>query len=123
MLPPDNTNNFTREAGMTKTKNPSITNHFEGISDPRKDNKRHKLIDIMTIAICAVICNADSFEHIAELSKESFPHLKLLLSYAYGTPRITQEIIEQREEPLRYTPEERRKRLKELIESGALNES
>ena len=56
-----------------------------------------------------------AFEHIAELSKESFPHLRLLLEYAYGKPRITQEIIEQREQPLFYTPEEREAKIKELL--------
>ena len=86
MLPPDNTDNIIREAGMTKIKNPSITNHFEGISDPRRDNKRHKLIDIITISICAVICNADSFEHIAEFGKAKHEWLKRFLELPHGIP-------------------------------------
>ena len=40
----------------------TIADHFLGIEDPRIDRtKRHKLIDILTIAICAVICGADSW--------------------------------------------------------------
>ena len=71
---------------MTKNENPSITNHFEGISDPRSDNKRHKLVDIITIAICAVICNADSFEHIAEFGKAKYEWLKRFLELPHEIP-------------------------------------
>ncbi|MCC5661681.1 transposase family protein, partial [Nostoc sp. XA010] len=40
----------------------TIADHFGQMSDPRIDRtKRHKLIDILTIAICAVICGADSW--------------------------------------------------------------
>lgn len=86
MLPPDNTNNIIREAGMTENENPSIANHFEAISDPRSANKRHKLIDIITIAICAVICNADSFEHIAEFGKAKYEWLKQFLELPHEIP-------------------------------------
>ncbi len=40
----------------------TIADHFAVIEDPRIDRtKRHKLIDIMTIAICAVICGSDGW--------------------------------------------------------------
>lgn len=40
----------------------TIADHFAVIEDPRIDRtKRHKLIDIMTIALCAVICGADGW--------------------------------------------------------------
>ncbi|BAY90144.1 transposase family protein [Tolypothrix sp. LEGE 11397] len=40
----------------------TIADHFSVIEDPRIDRtKRHKLIDIMTIAVCAVICGADGW--------------------------------------------------------------
>ena len=33
-----------------------------GLEDPRIErSKRHKLLDIITIAICAIICGADSW--------------------------------------------------------------
>jgi hypothetical protein len=54
---------------MAKDERHSISKHFFKLSDPRRDNKRHKLIDIITIAICGVICNADSFDHIAEFGQ------------------------------------------------------
>ena len=54
---------------MLQTEIPTINRYFENITDPRRENKRHKLIDIITIAICAVICNADNYEQIYEFGK------------------------------------------------------
>jgi hypothetical protein len=45
----------------------TIADHFLEIEDPRIDRtKRHKLIDIMTIAVCAVICGADGWVGIEQ---------------------------------------------------------
>ncbi|SHI74417.1 hypothetical protein [Algibacter luteus] len=41
-----------------------------------------------------------AFEHIAEQAKDSFPHLKLLIEYAYGKPKETKNINTQVEQPL-----------------------
>lgn len=65
-----------------------IVKHFGRLSDPRKDNKRHKLIDIITIAICGVICNADSFEHIAEFGRAKYEWLKGFLELPHGIPSV-----------------------------------
>jgi hypothetical protein len=50
-----------------------IMPHFYRISEPINLNKRHKLIDIISIAICAVICGVNSCEHI-EVFGLSKPH-------------------------------------------------
>jgi len=71
---------------MTKSQDPSIFKHFQGITDPRSDNKRHKLIDIITIAICAVICNADTFEDIAEFGKAKYKWFKNFLELPHRIP-------------------------------------
>lgn len=71
---------------MAKGKSQSISRHFFNLSDPRRDNKRHKLIDIITIAICAVICNAGSFEHIAEFGRAKHEWLKGFLDLLHGIP-------------------------------------
>ena len=47
----------------------SIKECFSGITDPRDSNKRHQLIDIITIALCAVICGADTWEEIEEFGQ------------------------------------------------------
>jgi predicted transposase YbfD/YdcC len=86
MLPLDIINNIIKEVGMTTTDNSYILKHFQGITDPRSDNKRHKLIDIITIAICAVICNADSFEDIAEFGNAKYDWLKGFLELPHGIP-------------------------------------
>lgn len=57
---------------MSQTKIPIIKHYFENITDPRRENKRHKLIDIITIAICSVICNADNYEQIYEFGKAKY---------------------------------------------------
>lgn len=71
---------------MAKGKSQSISAHFANLSDPRRDNKRHQLIDIITIAVCAVICNADSFEHIAEFGRAKHEWLKRFLALPHGIP-------------------------------------
>jgi len=51
----------------------TLVEHFSRITDPRIDRtKRHKLIDILIIAICAPICGADGWEEF-----ELFGHAKL----------------------------------------------
>ena len=43
----------------------SIDKHFANPKDPQIDRtKRHKLIDILVIAICAVICGGDHWEEV-----------------------------------------------------------
>jgi len=40
-----------------------------------------------------------AFQHIAELSRESFPHLKLLFAYAYGKPKDVKDLSVFTEQP------------------------
>ncbi len=48
----------------------SIADYFADMEDPRIDRtKQHKLIDIITIAICAVICGADTWVAIETYGK------------------------------------------------------
>jgi hypothetical protein len=40
----------------------TLVEHFSGMTDPGIERtKRHKLIDILVIAICATICGADGW--------------------------------------------------------------
>ena len=88
---------------------------------PKEDENRIRTLSINALA-SIYGSEEKAFEHIAELSKESYAHLKLLLEYAYGKPRITQEIIEKKEQPFYYSTEEREKRIKELIDARVLND-
>ncbi len=48
---------------MEKQTPGTLIEHFSRITDPRIERtKRHKLIDILVIAICATICGADGWE-------------------------------------------------------------
>ena len=64
---------------MAQTEIPTINRYFENIADPRRENKRHKLIDIITIAICAVICNANHYDEIYEFGKAKYKWFKKFL--------------------------------------------
>ena len=53
-----------------KSKRASIIDCFVSLEDPRVERtKRHKLLDILAIAICASICGADSWVHIEMFGK------------------------------------------------------
>lgn len=66
--------------------NSSILKHFEEINDPREDNIRHKLIDIIFITICAVICNADNWQDIKMFGKTKYEWFKKYLELPHGIP-------------------------------------
>lgn len=64
-----------------------IIHHFSDIEDPRSARgKRHLLIDIICIAILAVICDANDYEEIEAygLSKEAW--LNSFLALPHGIP-------------------------------------
>jgi hypothetical protein len=51
---------------LTEADMPKLLEHFEDLEDPRIERcKEHLLIDIVTIAICAVIGGAENFVEIA----------------------------------------------------------
>jgi predicted transposase YbfD/YdcC len=61
--------------------------HFSKVSDPRVDRtKDHKLIDIIAIAICAVICGAEGWVDVELFGKSKLPWLKTFLELPNGIP-------------------------------------
>jgi len=65
----------------------TIAEHFGEIDDPRVERtKRHKLIDIITIAICAVICGADTWVDIENYGGAKIEWLKQFLELPNGIP-------------------------------------
>ena len=59
-----------RGVSIAPRNRPGPVENFEGLEDPRIDRcKRHQLLDIITIAICAVICGADSWVHVEIFGK------------------------------------------------------
>jgi predicted transposase YbfD/YdcC len=65
----------------------SLLTHFSKLPDPRMVNKcDHKLIDIVMIAICATIANADGWEDIALFAEGKREWLKQWLALPNGIP-------------------------------------
>ena len=72
---------------MTQATEPSLSEHFKEVQDPRTGRRvQHRLIDIITIAICAVICGADSWVEVAEFGQAKEPWLRKFLLLANGIP-------------------------------------
>mgnify|MGYP005859171001 CR=1 FL=1 len=72
---------------MESNSTTSIETHFGKLRDPRIGNaKRHKLLDILVIAICAVICGADSWSDIELFGKNKRVWLKKFLELPNGIP-------------------------------------
>jgi len=66
---------------------PSIEQHFSDLTDPRIDRtKLHKLIDILVIAICAVIAGADNWEDVEEFGKARIEWFQTFLELPNGIP-------------------------------------
>lgn len=64
----------------------AISNFFSNITEPRDSNKRHKLIDLITVALCAVICGADTFEEIEEFGHTKKAWFETFLDLPHGIP-------------------------------------
>jgi predicted transposase YbfD/YdcC len=60
---------------------------FVAVPDPRIDRtRRHDLLDIVTIAVCAVICGADSWVDVERFGRAKLPWLRTFLSLPHGIP-------------------------------------
>ena len=65
----------------------SFLDHFAILPDPRvKRTRRHSLQDILTIAICAVICGADSWVDIALFGRSKKKWFRTFLDLPNGIP-------------------------------------
>ena len=72
---------------MDKQAVASIAKHFEGLPDPRTGNaKAHIFLEILIIAICAVICGADGWSDVELFGKNKEAWLKTFLELPKGIP-------------------------------------
>lgn len=72
---------------MEKTPTSSIEQHFSALEDPRSAiNRQHNLIDIIVIAICAVICGADDWPAVEKFAKAKEEWLRSILELPNGIP-------------------------------------
>ena len=63
-----------------------IQDHFAGLTDPRRRKVTYALVNIVTIAICAVICDADDFVAIAKFGRVKQKWLSRFLDLKDGIP-------------------------------------
>ena len=65
----------------------NIEKHFSRLKDPRVERTReHKLIDILVIALCAIICGANDWEAVAEYGLDNQAWFKTFLALPNGIP-------------------------------------
>lgn len=71
---------------MVNLEKRAITEHFSNITDKRRYNKRHKLIDIIIITIVSVIAGANTWEQIEEYAVSKKSWFKTFLELPHGIP-------------------------------------
>ena len=65
----------------------SLGEHFATLEDPRVERtKLHSLLSVVTIALCAVVCSAETWEDIAEFGKAKAEWLSSFLELPNGIP-------------------------------------
>jgi predicted transposase YbfD/YdcC len=71
---------------MPKKVSARIQDHFAALTDPRRRKVTYPLINVVTIAICAVICGADDFVAIADYGRKKRKWLSQFLDLKSGIP-------------------------------------
>jgi predicted transposase YbfD/YdcC len=67
----------------------SFQDYFATLTDPRcpdAPNRRHQLMDMLIIAVCAVICGADGWEDIEEYGTSQAEWFATFLDLPHGIP-------------------------------------
>jgi len=65
----------------------SLAEHFATLEDPRVERtKLHPLVSILVIAVCAVVCGAESWDEIAAFGEAKEKWLKSFLDLPHGIP-------------------------------------
>src|SRR5437879_5505070 len=77
----------TSQLSAGSTKSPAIKQYFRPLKDPRRRHRRlHLLLDIVVIAICAVLCGADNWQEIATFGQGRRTWLHRFLALPHGIP-------------------------------------
>ena len=70
-----------------QTQPESIAFHFSTLKDPRREHLReHSLIDILLIALCAMLCGAEGFVDFEQFGKARLEFLRGFLALPNGIP-------------------------------------
>ena len=71
---------------MANSVSVAIKDHFSELTDPRRREPVYPLINIVTIALCAVVCGADDFVAIAKWGRTKREWLAKFLDLSSGIP-------------------------------------
>ena len=71
---------------MATKRSVRIVDHLGGLTDPRRRKVVYPLVNIVTIAICAVLCGADDFVSIAAFGRKKQWWLETFLDLSAGIP-------------------------------------
>src|SRR3990172_3942054 len=71
---------------MSRTKSARMQDHFADLTDPRRRDVTYPLINVVVIAVCAVICGADDFVAIAKWGRTKRKWLGRFLDLSAGIP-------------------------------------
>jgi predicted transposase YbfD/YdcC len=72
---------------MQKHPKLSLIEHFKDLPDPRMDRtKDHELIDVLTIAICTLLCAGESFNDMEDFGKAKEEWFRTFLNLKNGIP-------------------------------------
>jgi predicted transposase YbfD/YdcC len=75
---------------MTAKTVASIEVHFAELDDPRDERRvDHKLLDVLVIAICAVICGAEGWPEVASFGRAKQSWFEGFLELPHGIPSAT----------------------------------
>ena len=78
---------MNRGEAMVEPSDATILEHCADLDDPRVERtRRHKLVDIIAIAICATICGADSWVHVELFGKSKLEWFQTFLELPGGIP-------------------------------------
>ncbi len=71
---------------MSQSMRSNIVEHFEALTDPRTKEPTYPLINIVVIAVCAVVAGFDDFVGIAEFGRQKRQWLSKFLDLSKGIP-------------------------------------
>jgi predicted transposase YbfD/YdcC len=63
-----------------------FSDYFEGIGDPRARNARHDLLELMFVALAAVLCGAEDCTDMAEFAEAKLEVLREVVKLEHGPP-------------------------------------
>jgi predicted transposase YbfD/YdcC len=71
---------------VSQTPTGTIADYFSDLQDPRSENRSHLLLDIIIIAICAAICDADTWTDVELFGQAKEQWFRKFLELPHGIP-------------------------------------